>query len=273
MKSPANSARSGSRPAPTQRPLVLLAAALGLGACLVACGRSGHTATGVAPASTPPTDAAASSNTRGLPPLAVAENFTRADNPTERLRWVRHPEQVAAAVAEFFSNGRGAGEKVASIKAMKPAETGAPTCARFAAMMTDGSQRLLCVVTTDGEAKVDFKAYARAGSVPWEDLLTGKAKEAAELRVFLQEGNYYNYGFAHEVRWQQITATSPDLETSLYFYIARNNPDAKLLEALDSKRPIPATVAIRALGDSHLKHQFEITKFLGTGWVLADELP
>ncbi|MCX6875919.1 MAG: hypothetical protein NTW21_19235 [Verrucomicrobia bacterium] len=248
---------------------VILALGLGIGAWL-ASHRGQPPSRRVDATDTPVARNAAGSNINGLPPAAVAENFTRARTQAERLQWVRQPTQVAAAMAEFFRNGRGARETVATLKAMKPAEADAAAFERFGVTMADGSQRLLCVVTSAGEPKVDFKAYARHGSVPWEDLLAGLAKEASEMRVFIQKGDYYNYEFKHDVRWQNFIATSPDLEAPVQLYIARNEPAAKLLEKLDTQRPMRATIALRALGESHLKRQFEITRFLGAGWVLED---
>lgn len=203
-------------------------------------------------------------------PAEVAKNFTRATSQAERLPWVRHADQVGPLMTEFFSHGRGERESVTGINAISPTMAGQAPYARFAATLADGPQRLLCVVRENGAAKVDFKAYARFGTVPWEDLLAGTTKEAKEVRVFIQKSNYYNYEFAHEVRWQNFIATSPDLESSIHLYIARIEPAAKMLEKLRTQRPLRATVSIRALGDSHLKRQFQITALLGVGWVLED---
>lgn len=207
----------------------------------------------------------------GPSPAEVAEHFTHADNQAERLKWVRHADQVGPLMAEFFSHGRGAHETVARTAAMSLGEPGAAgTYARFTVTLAGGTQRLLCVVREDGAAKVDFKAYARHGAVTWEDLLAGKATQATELRVLIQQDNYYNYEFSHEERWLNLTATSPDLEAPLHFYIARNHPSIKMFGKQALQRPVRATVAVRALGQSHLKRQFEITNILGSGWVLAD---
>lgn len=205
-----------------------------------------------------------------LSSLTVAENFTRATSQAERLKWVRQPAEVAPAMAEFFSTGAGAHEVVAKLEAMPPVDTDTLSYLRYGVTMAAGPPRLLCVVATADGAKVDFRAYARHGSVPWAALLAGQAQEAGEMRVSLKKGNYYNFGFQHEVRWQHFTATSPDLEDPVALYIARSDPAFKLLEQLDSKRPVRATVALRTLGDSHLHRQFEITRFLGAGWVLAN---
>ncbi|MEI6605924.1 MAG: hypothetical protein WCP35_11480 [Verrucomicrobiota bacterium] len=201
-------------------------------------------------------------------PADVAENFIRAKSQAERLRWVRHAAQDGPLMEEFFSHGGGAHETVSSLVAMDFDAEG--MCASFAATLADGTQRLLCVVREDGAAKVDFKAYARHGSAVWDDLLTGKATHASELRVFIKQDNYYNYEFSNDERWQNLTATSPDFEAPLYFYMARNHPFIKMLEKQPLRRPVRVTVAVRSLGESHLKRQFEITKLLGSGWVLAD---
>jgi len=207
----------------------------------------------------------------GPSPITVAYNFMRAGNQTERLRWVRHPEKVAAFMEEFFSHGRGASESMVSLSPMESALADADSYEPFAVELTDGSRRLLCVVREKGSAKVDFKAYARHGSVPWEDLLSGTAKQASEVRVLIQKTDYYNFEFADEQRWIDFTATTPDLDSSLHLYVSKNNPDIKILNKLASGEALGVTVAISAHGESHLKRQFEITALLATDWVLPDK--
>jgi hypothetical protein len=218
----------------------------------------------------PPAAAATTAGPSVPSARSIAEKFTRASTQAERLKWVRQPGEVAAAMEEFFSSGSGSREQVAEISGMPPVVTDALADECFGARMDSGDLRLLCVVTEGGEAKVDFKAYARHGSQPWAALLSGQAREAAEMRVFIQAGEYYNFGFSDEERWQNFIVTSPDLENPLEFYRDRGDPALGLLEKLDPRRPVPVTVAIRAVGDSHLRRQFEITRFLGAGWVLPE---
>lgn len=202
---------------------------------------------------------------------SVAENFTRATTHAERLKWVRQPGEVAAAMEDFFTSGSGSREQVAEISGLPPEVTDALASDCFGVRMDTGDLRLLCVVNEGGEAKVDFKAYARQGSQPWAALLNGQAREAAEMRVFIQPGEYYNFGFSDETRWQNFTVTSPDLEPpAQFFYLERSDPALKRLEKLDTRNPVRVTVAIRAVGDSHLHGQFEITRFLGAGWVMPE---
>lgn len=206
----------------------------------------------------------------GLSSRAVAENFTRATTQAERMKWVRQPEAVAAVMEEFFSSGKGSREVIAKIDAISPGTAGDLVYERFAATMVDGTRRLLCLVPTAGGVRVDFKAYARHGSVAWSDLLGGQAKEAGEMRVFLDKGDYYNFGFKHEVRWQCLTVTSPDLDVPVWLYLARTDPALKMLEAINSRQPVRVTVAVRAVGDSHLRRQFEIVGVHAADWVVPD---
>lgn len=206
----------------------------------------------------------------GLSSRAVAGNFTRATTHAERLKWVREPDAVAAGMEKFFSTGKGAGEVVAKLDAIAPGTAGDLVYDRFAVTMVDGTRRLLCLLPAGGGVKVDFKAYARHCSVAWSDLLGGRATEAEEMRVFVERGDYYNFGFKHEVRWQCLTVTSPDIDVPVWLYLARTDPALKMLEATNSLKPLRVTVAVRAVGDSHLRRQFEIVEVHAVDWVVPD---
>jgi len=245
---------------------ILVVASLGLGAWLGV--RQRHSLRAAAASSAAMKSGAFE---HGPSPTAVAYNFMRAGNQTERLRWVRQPEKVAALVEEFFSHGRGANESMVSLSPMDSALADVNSYEPFAVELSDGSRRLLCVVRENGSAKVDFKAYARHGSVPWEDLLSGTAKQASEVRVLIQKSDYYNFEFADERRWIDFTATTPDLDSSVHLYVSSTSPDMKSLNKLVSGEGLGVTVAIRAHGESHLKRQFEITALLATDWVLPDQ--
>lgn len=204
---------------------------------------------------------------KGALPAEVATRFTRARTQQERLQLVREPAEVSEIMAEFFTHGRGAREQVAEVKAMPAAGNGTDTFERFAVTMADGSTRLLCVVVSEAGAKVDFKSYARYGSVSWEALLTGQTRSASEVRVFLEKGNYYNYNFTDEKQRENFIATSPDLDVPVQLYILREAVGAKTLEELIMGKPMRVTLAIRATDDSHDKRQFEITRLVTAGWV------
>ena len=204
--------------------------------------------------------------TGGLP-LEVANHFVQAQTQKERLKWVRNPEQMEDLMNEFYGNGPGAHEKVRSVVETGISGLGTEAYEQFSAVMTDESTRMLCVVVNEGEAKVDFKSYARYGSASWDALLSGKKSQASEVRVYVKPGNYYNLNFADENDWQCFIATSPDLPDPIYFYMARSNAETDSLTQRAAMDPVEVTVAIRALGDSYRARQFEITRLIQGSWV------
>ena len=204
---------------------------------------------------------------QGLQPGQIVDKFLAASTPQERLRWVRQPAAVADLMERFYREGPGASEKVAGLQQMATGATDDQVYERFAVTMTDGSRRLLCVPFDEGGAGVDFKSYARHCSDPWSAVLDGTASKATEMRVFLQRGNYYNYGFTDERQWLCLIATSPELEHPIHLYARRNNPDLLLFLQNPPEQLQRYTIALENTGEGHLKEQWQLTRVLTPGWV------
>jgi hypothetical protein len=204
---------------------------------------------------------------QGLQPGQIVDKFLAASTPQERLRWVRQPAAVADLMERFYREGPGASEKVAGLQQMATGATDDQVYERFAVTMTDGSRRLLCVPFDEGGAGVDFKSYARHCSDPWSAVLDGTASKATEMRVFLQRGNYYNYGFTDERQWLCLIATSPELEHPIHVYARRNNPDLLLFLQNPPEQLQRYTIALENTGEGHLKEQWQLTRVLTPGWV------
>jgi hypothetical protein len=204
---------------------------------------------------------------QGLQPGQIADKFLAASTPQERLRWVRRPAEVADLMERFYRDGPGASEKVADHHEMPPAATDDHAFERFTVTMTDGSRRLLCVPFDESGARVDFKSYARHCSVPWSAVLDGTAPKADEMRVFLQQGSYYNFAFADESEWLCLIATSPELEHPIHLYARRNHLDLLRFLQNPPQEPQRYTIALENTGQSHLNRQWQLTRVLSIGWV------
>jgi hypothetical protein len=203
---------------------------------------------------------------QGLLPLQVAERYIDATTNEERLRWVRDPEENAPLLEDFYQNGAGAKEKITELKQMEPVSTEKFLIHRYQVRLADGANRLLCVVQIDNRACVDFKAYARHCSSKWQDLLSGSASAAAEVRVFLDAGNAYMHQYADEAQWTCYTATTQDWEMPLFFFAEHGSKTDEALRDLTRGRSQRVTLAIRSKDNSHEKKQFEIVELLAAGW-------
>jgi hypothetical protein len=205
---------------------------------------------------------------QGPQPIEVANSFTAATTHSERLKWVDQPEEVAALMEEFYTHGPGLTETITKLTAMRIPMQDGRAFNSFLVIMADNSFRKLDVVyELNGHAKVDFKSYSRFCGMPWSALLDGSRPSAAEMRVFLKIGYYYNRDFSDENTWLCLVASSPDLKEPLYLYARRDNS-----ELLDFLRYLPDremryTVSIQNTKDGWQHRQFILSKVLRSGWL------
>jgi hypothetical protein len=203
---------------------------------------------------------------QGPVPAVIAERFMEAKSQKERLELVRNPAQVGPAMEAFFKSGPGATEKIKGFYPLPGGSSGNLAFESYNVEIDNAPARMLTVSIDPKGAKVDFECYARFGSVAWDDLLGGKVTEAAEVRVNLEPGGYYVNEFSDEQKWLHFRATSPDLPTTLDFYLDRQNPSVR--EIQDSRaKMFRATLALRALNGSEKSRQFEITAVKALEWV------
>jgi len=206
---------------------------------------------------------------KGVTPEEAVKGFTEAAGAEERLRWVRDAERVAPFLRAFFIAGPGAKERVAAVTQMDAVQTEAASFLRYQVALEGGGNRLLCVVIDEEKgAKVDFESYARHGSAKWADLLNGTAREADEMRLFVEPGNYYNLGFADEGRWRHFIGSSPDLDGVVDLYAERGTDEERLMNAVAGGATMRATLGIGSVGESFAERQFQIRKVWGPGWVV-----
>jgi hypothetical protein len=202
---------------------------------------------------------------QGPVPPEVVENFTKATTHAERLRWVRHPEEVGPLMERFFREGPGATEKILETVPIGARGSGAMLHENYHVVIENGPPRLISVSVDPQGAKVDFKAYARHGSESWERLLSGEVTSADEMRVLLYPGGFYLHRFADEARWLHFEARSPDLTEPMDFYVDRDSKAAVEMGRIEGT-PLQVTVSLRAVEESAKYRQFEITALKAEGW-------
>jgi hypothetical protein len=206
---------------------------------------------------------------RGPHPFEVVKHFTTAPNHAERLKWVRQPERVGAAMEWFFLEGPGAREKVKGTVPMTVAAGGEVLYENYLVELEGGGRRWLSVSVDPEGAKVDFDAYARTSSESWEDLLSGRVEAVEVMRLNLRPGGFYLHAFPDESRWLHFKATTPDLAEGLDLYVERGSlAESKLVE--QGEQIDHMTLSLRAVGDGARHRQFEISEVKAAGWVLPD---
>lgn len=142
--------------------------------------------------------------------------------------------------------------------------TGERAIKRFALLTPDETGRWL----------VDFEAFARPMDHSWQDLLSGRVKEAT-VRVLAKTDHYFNGRFSNESEWQCYKLSALGEEIPLYGYSPPNSPQAKAMaEALSASESAGAgegrRMTLRIVRpDGAEDTQFEILRVIAEDWIVS----
>lgn len=211
---------------------------------------------------------------RGATPSEVRDGFLAAKTHGERMDWMRSPALVDPLVSAFYSTGPGSREKLTDFISVPlpsfDAALPALEIARYGVLMEDGGKRLLSIVRTPDGAKLDFHTYSRHTSVPWPDLLAGRAP-GGEVRIFVSPGRYHAAPFDSSADWLPVAGGSPDVGADLLLYVRRGTPECAAIEGALPAAPQRVTISIAPVLESWRQRQFQITAFHAMEWLGRQE--
>jgi hypothetical protein len=137
----------------------------------------------------------------------------------------------------------------------------------------DKPRNRLALLTPDEEGmwKIDFDAFARTCTPPWNDFLGG-TQASAVVRIYVAPDNYYNGPFADEKEWVCYGLAAPDLDHILSGYCKRGSAEDVALKALlqTGTKLVRATLEIRRVEGAEAR-QFEISSVVGVDWAVGSE--
>ncbi len=200
---------------------------------------------------------------------AFARAFGEETDSAKRLAMARHPAEVEARLARYP-------EEVKTVKVKELYVFGrgnnSPPRTAFTAQLENGSLRLLVVVETKEGLKVDWDAFARYGTAPWDDLLAGRS-ERADMRVFLKGEDFHGDPFDDKTTWRSYKLYSPDAGARMYGYVKAGSIREQNLSLIGDFSPAGGTRMFLRLahrGSHQGRKLFEIERVLSQGWVTDD---
>ncbi|MDG1356898.1 MAG: hypothetical protein P8P36_01745 [Akkermansiaceae bacterium] len=200
----------------------------------------------------------------------LANDFGMSTDPQARLKMCRHQNQISKRLNHYSKQILS--DAATEVTFLDVAELGDITAARFLAKFTNGQSRLICIVSTEDGLRVDLDSYTRYNSLAIPSLLAGGVK-SAELRVYLERCDYYNFLFKDELKWSSFILRSPDSDEIIYAYIQRQTTTGKQLDAILSRAPrqtLQVTLQISSRQDSHKRKQFTIDRVYAVGWLRSE---
>ena len=200
---------------------------------------------------------------------AVAREFLKESDPEKRLQWVRNADEVKARLAEYPEEAR---SEVGEIeKVLGHQMDGGRSVTGFVVAFSSGNLRLMEVVGTPEGPRVDWDAYARHGTASWEDLWSGKAKQAL-VRVFCEPSTERPEPFEDQGKWTCFRMSGPELPQAALGFAQVGHVREKMMKQVVLGTPNYRQRFTLEIVRHEGKHEplFEITRCLAVGWVVDD---
>ncbi len=214
--------------------------------------------------------------------LAFFEDYFGRERWEDRLELVRHPEETRPRMERYYGTHPLERSRVVKLLRM--------------GMLENSGKEFAFAVGTNELGETVKASFVREGSrllVDWEsmvgfsdlelDRLVGERPEQPQMvRVRLEKGEYYNYGFDQE-RFACYRIGAPAADVTCYAYLPRDHRDFAALEAALENRAVAAdapgpqgkgvlypTLRVRALPDAPDPKQFEIVEVIDHFWLVAE---
>ncbi len=149
--------------------------------------------------------------------------FFQASSVDAMAAYVRHPDKTLPRMKTFY------GQK--SPVPLPKAEFG-----NFSEIDKDGITFLIATVKEDfrefivwvevpkkGSAKVDWESVTGWSEIPWMDFLKKGSEKPVELRVRMEESDYYNWTFSDEKKYACYRITDREGEEAAWCYCERGS--------------------------------------------------
>ena len=117
--------------------------------------------------------------------------------------------------------------------------------------------------------KMDFPAFARLATPSWSELKTGRVN-AAVVRVYVADDQYFNGPFTESDGWRCYGIASPDVPELMFGYCKTDSEQAKAINLLlDRRKMARATLGLERVEGAETR-QFRIKRVLAQDWLVGD---
>jgi hypothetical protein len=167
--------------------------------------------------------------------ISLLEAFRAAPTWRDKAAYVRDLDRCKPLMKVFYEDLKQSDPVVtAPMMAFRAVGSSQPVVQLH--QQRDGSQQRAAppaiatfIRQPSGEWKLDWESWVGHSEMPWSDFRAKRTITPTLFRVFVEEGNYYNYEFTDEKRYLSIVLRSPDGEQRLNGYCER---DSRVGEAM-----------------------------------------
>lgn len=198
----------------------------------------------------------------------LAEKFLNATTIAEMLPFVYDPKVIEKKMLSHYPTG-----KITPTGMSKFNSSGRVSYKDSFAAVTiqtpEFETKQLAFIDAGDGLKIDWESWVGWSEMPWIDFLKIKPTEPKLVRVMLKWVDYYNFDFFDEKKWRAYRLTSPDGETMLYGYAARNSLLDQRLRPGEPGTTVAVMLKIHFPENAQKDNQVIIDEYVSDGWVVG----
>ncbi|MCB1097131.1 MAG: hypothetical protein KDN22_16275 [Verrucomicrobiae bacterium] len=161
------------------------------------------------------------------------ELFLAAESVEERLTLVRHPEETAPRMKEFYEVRGHDPQTILQLGSRLHRDTAFGLNLVWVDVeLDDGRWRTATFEETTGGLKLDWEQWVLFQPMPWEEFVEKGSNEAKVFRVNVERSDYYNFDYAEEDRFDCFKLTDPLRSQSCWAYSSKGSEASALIERL-----------------------------------------
>lgn len=185
---------------------------------------------------------------------STIRDYLSATDWRQQLAFVREPAEVEPKMREWYATHPWKPVSFTKVKRAHleiihglpcvavSAEVSQPSAARFFVLETVGEQQY----------KIDWEFAELYQAVPWDRFSESQTQEPTEMRCILKPGDYFNWGFSDNKKWDSWILIEPEQKfPALHGYVEKDSADGRKLKLLYDERTFrkayPAFMVILSL--------------------------
>jgi len=204
----------------------------------------------------------------------VVKGFLESKTVEQRLKYVRSPERVRAAMVDYY-----AGEEIEAegFRTLNRTKVSVFEQLSMVSMPVQTSDFLLGLIDVfkfgddqDAVYQVDWESWVGYCELSPREASEKKPTEPFLMRVNLRRNNYYNFGFSDDTKWRGFRMTFRNFDEVFLAYSEIGSEADQALQKILATRGVNESsfaVKVRFPPGARVNDQVEIVEVVNTGWI------
>jgi len=202
--------------------------------------------------------------------LKAVKGFLSSETIAERSQFSREGERVLPLMAKYYGGTEIEKEGFRKLDQTEISYRG-QLLSSFV-QIKDFSWSPIVIERTEKGYLIDWESWVGYGEMTLEQMMREKPTDPIQVRAFLTEVSYYNFGFSDDEKWASFRLAFFEEDQRLWAYVKRNTAlEERLSSAAKDGAQVPGVFLLKYPDRTRTNDQVILTEMLTSGWVLPSE--